>query len=91
MRLIEVFSGRISKSAMDGTINLDEIASENYDYHSWRECAEYAATTIDSLRCDGSLKTELQRETAHHLLSQLATEPICASKAIEAIHRLQSE
>jgi hypothetical protein len=91
MRLIKIFSSRISACAMNGTINLDDVGSGNEDYHSWRECGEYAATTIDSLRSDGSLGTELQRETAHHLLSQLAAEPIRSSKATEAIHRLQSE
>lgn len=91
MHLIETFFDRISAGMVTGTMNLDEVASENEDYHSWRECAERAATTIDSLRSDGSLQTELQRETAHRLLSQLAAEPIRASKAIEAIHRLQNE
>jgi len=91
MRLIEILSRRISAGAMSGTMNLDEVTRENENCHSWRECAEYAATTIDSLRCDASLRTELQRETAHHLLSQLAAEPIRSSKATEAIHRLQSE
>ena len=43
------------------------------------------------LRRDGSSQTDLQRERAHQLLSQLASEPIRSAKAIEVLHLLQNE
>jgi hypothetical protein len=91
MRLLETFSNRIASGAKNGTMDLDEVAREKEEYQSWRACAEHAAETIDSLRSDGLLRTEVERETAHRLLSQLAAEPIRSAKAIEAMHRLQNE
>ena len=91
LQLAEIFAERIKNGANNGGMKLDEIDRENNDWHSWRECADFLSEAIDSLRRDGSLQTDLQRERAHRLLSQLASEPIRSSKAIEALHRLQND
>lgn len=91
IRLGEMFTERIRKGAQDGSMKLDEIDQEHQEWNSWRESADHLAETIDSLRRDGSLQTDLQREQAHHLLSQLASEPVRSGKAIEVLHRLQNE
>ena len=91
MRLGEIFTERILNAAQKGAVKLDELDQENHEFNSWRDNADYLAETIDSLRRDGSLKTDLQREQAHHLLSQLASEPIQSSKALEVLHRLQND
>ena len=91
IKLGETFTERIRKGAQDGSMKLDEIDQEHQEWNSWRDCANYLAETIDSLRGDGSLQTDLQREQAHHLLSQLVSEPVRSAKAIEVLHRLQNE
>ena len=64
---------------------------EKGEYRTWRECAAYAAEALESLRHDGSLRTDVDREKAHGILSVLAAEPLRISEAIEALYRLQSE
>lgn len=91
IRLGEIFAERIRKGVQDGTLNLDATNPKQQDFHSWRESAHFLAETIDSLRRDGSLQTDLQREQAHGLLSQLVAEPIRSVKAMEVLHRLQNE
>lgn len=91
MRLGEIFTERIRKGVQDGSMKLDEIDQKHDEWNSWRENADYLAEMIDSLRRDGSLQTDLQREQAHRLLSQLASEPVQSPKAMEMLHRLQNE
>ena len=88
--MVAMFVERIRAGAVAGTMDLDERLPEGDDYHSWRECAEHAAEAIDSLRNDGSFRTDLQREEAHRLLSTLAAEPIRCSHAVVGLHRLQN-
>jgi hypothetical protein len=90
LAMLKQFTERIVVGAGGGTIDLDERLPEQGDHHSWRECAEYVAGAIDSLRRDGSLATDLRRENAHQLLSRLAAEPIRCSKAIDVLHWLQN-
>ncbi|HEY5743009.1 MAG TPA: ATP-binding protein [Terrimicrobiaceae bacterium] len=89
--LIEAFVERIRTGALAETLDLDQRAPEGEGYHSWRECAKHAAEVIESLHSDGSLRTDMHRERAHRLLSTLAAEPVRASQAIAAMHRLQNE
>jgi hypothetical protein len=91
MRLGKTYAERVRKGAQDGSMKLDEIDQGLQEWNSWRESADYLAETVDTLRGDGSLQTDLQREQAHRLLSQLASEPVRSSKAIEVLHRLQNE
>jgi hypothetical protein len=90
MGLVETFVERIRGGALAGAPDLDQRIPERDDYHSWRECAEYAAEVVESLRSDGSLRTDLNREQAHKLLSTLAAEPIRCSHAVIGLHRLQN-
>jgi len=91
MALVESLADRITAGASSGIIQLDETKPELGEFESWRDCAGYAAETIDSLRRSGKLQTELQREQAYRLLSKLAAAPIQAPKAVEARHQLQNE
>jgi hypothetical protein len=91
IKLGETFRKRIRKGAQEGSMNLDEIDQEHQEWNSWHESANYLAETADSLRSDGSLQTDLQREQAPQLLSQLASEPVRSAKANEVLHRLQNE
>lgn len=91
MQLGDIFTQRIRKYAREGSMTLDEIDREQHELNSWRESANYLAETIDSLRHDGSLCSDLQKEQAYHLLSQLASEPVRSPKAIEVLYRLQHE
>jgi hypothetical protein len=77
--------------ALSGGMSLDEVDKEESSWNSWRDCAGYLAEAIESLRRDGSLQTDHQRERAHHLLSQLASPPIQSSKARDVLHRLQED
>jgi hypothetical protein len=91
MRLVEPFGERMITGVATHSLDLDARNPEQDEHESWRDCASYAAETIDSLRKDGSLRTDLQRDQAHRLLSLLASEPIRSPKAVEALHRLQNE
>lgn len=91
IRLGEDFTERLQRGLRDGTMKLDELDQEHEEWNSWRESAEHLAETIDSLRRDGSLQTDVERERAHGLLSKLAAEPIRSPKAIEVLHRLQND
>ncbi len=91
IKLGEIFTERIRKGAQEGSMKLDEIEREQQEWNSWHEIACYLAETIDSLRRDGSLQTDLHREQAHDLLSLLASEPVRSAKAVEVLHRLQNE
>jgi hypothetical protein len=88
--LIEGFVERIRTGALAGAMDLKQQEPADEDYHSWRECAEHAAEAIESLRNDGSLRTDVQREHAHRLLTALAAEPIRSSHAVFGLHRLQN-
>jgi hypothetical protein len=91
IELGETFIRRIRKALLDGSLILNERSTETEDWHTWGEIIEYLAEAIDSLRQDGSLQTDFQRERAHDLLSDQAAEPVRSSKALEALHRLQNE
>ena len=91
IRVDEAFTERIQKGLRAGNMRLDDINQEQQEWHSWRESVEHLAEAIDSLRCDGSLQSDEQREQAHRLLSLLEAEPIRSSKAIEVLHHLQNE
>jgi hypothetical protein len=90
LKLVEVFIDRVGKQAGDQPAALDEC-HPGEGYHSWRECSDHAAKTLDSLRRDGSLQTELVREEAHQLLTRLGAEPIRSQEAREALHRFHNE
>jgi hypothetical protein len=91
IRLGTIFTERILNGLRSGSMDLNKINPELQDWHSWRDSTELLAETIESLHRDGNLRTEVQYEQAHRLLSQLAAEPICSSKASEVLHRLQNE
>ena len=90
LEIASIFSSRTAEAARTGSIDLDEINQEAEDYNSWRTCAGHAANLIRSLDKDGSLRTELQQETAHHILSLLAAEPVSSPEAREALHHLRN-
>ena len=90
-RLATAITQRILSGFRSGNLDLKEIKPELQDWHSWRDITECVAETIDSLQRDGSLRSEVQSEQAHLVLSRLAAEPICSSKASEVLHRLQNE
>jgi hypothetical protein len=89
--LAAAFTKRVLEGFRGGNLDFKEIKPELQEWHSWRDITECLAETIDSLQRDGSLRSEVQREQAHVLLSELAAEPICSSKASEVLHRLQNE
>jgi hypothetical protein len=84
--LVGTFVERIRELA--DIMDLDQRMPEEEGYSSWRECASHAAEAIDSLRNDGTLRTDFHREQAHKLLTALAGEPIRCSTAVVALHRL---
>jgi hypothetical protein len=89
--LVEGLTDRIEVGTAAGTLQLDQTRPEHGEFQSWRDCAGYAAETIESLRRSGKLQKELQRDQAYRLLSRLTVAPILAPKAVEALHRLQNE
>jgi hypothetical protein len=91
LQLGEIFSARIIEANSAGKIDLDARNPERQEHHSWRECAEYAASGIDALRAGGLLRTDAQRDRAHRLLVKLSTPPLRSSNAVAALHRLQQD
>ncbi len=91
LRLGMEFTQRIQTGLRDGSMRLDDVDRAHEEWHSWGESIEDLAEMIDSLRRDGSLRSDLQREQADGLLSALAAEPIRSSKALEVLHRLRNE
>lgn len=91
MALISTLALRLETGFASGALPLDERKPAEQQWHTWRECADHAAECIDSLRRDGSIKADLQREEAHVLLSRLAAEPIHSQPAVEALHHFHNE
>jgi len=90
LRIGQLFTDRIINDLRDGSTQLDETHSEQQDWHSWRESIEFLAETLESLRRDGGLHSDVHREEMHRVLSSLAADPIRSSKAIEVLHLLQN-
>jgi len=91
IRAANLFTDRLRNGLLDGSMNADDVDYEHEDRNSWRQISHFVAETIGTLRRDGLLQTDIQREQAHHLLSRLAAEPIASLKALEVLHRLQNE
>ncbi len=88
---VECVLNRLEVAVGSEKLDLDAVRTEREENCSWRECVGYAAQCLDSLRRDQVLRTDLQKEQVHGLLSRLAGMPFRAPGAIEALHRLQSE
>jgi hypothetical protein len=91
MLLGTMFTERILNGLRSGSLNLHEVDKELQDWHSWRDSTDCLAEMVDSLRLDGSLRTEDQYEQAYRLFSQLADDPISSSKASEVLYRLRND
>lgn len=89
--LVETWADRIIGLTNDKLVDLDATDRVKEEHHSWRECAEYAASSIDALNKGGLLRTDLQRDRAHRLLTRLASVPIRSGNAGAALHALQKE
>lgn len=88
--LVEIFTDRIIAATTARLIDLDQRNAADGEHHSWRDCAEYAASGIDALNKGGVLVTDLQRDRAHTLLSRLVSAPLRSANASAALHALQS-
>lgn len=91
MALVSTLALRLESGLASGALPLDERRPAEQQWHTWRECADHAAECIDSLRRDGSIRADMQREEAYVLLSRLAAEPIHSQPAVEALHHLHNE
>jgi hypothetical protein len=89
--LIRAFLDRIDKGLDERTLDLDATRPEAGQHHSLREIADYAAETIDTLRRDGGLVHDVDKELAFQLLDRMAKDPIRSSNASETRHRLQED
>jgi len=91
VRLVSALVGRLNTGLASGARSVSKQEPPDEEWRKWRQCADYTAQSIDSLCRDGSLRTDLQREQAHGLLSRLAAEPIHSQPAVEALHRLHND
>ena len=87
--LIEALLARIENGLKVGSLVVDFRDYQQGIHHSWRDCSNYAAEWLLSLRQGGWLDTAIAREKAVQLLNRLASEPLKADKALEGLHRFQ--
>jgi len=87
--LIEALLARIENGLKVGSLVVDFRDYQQGIHHSWRDCSNYAAEWLLSLRQGGWLDTAIAREKAFQLLNRLASEPLKADKALEGLHRFQ--
>ncbi len=88
---VDRFADRLISGTRAQTLDLDVKDSANDEHHSWRECANYAAQTVESLFKGGLLLTALQLDHAHRLLTRLSAAPIRSPDAAKALHSLQRD
>jgi hypothetical protein len=89
--LIQMGELLAEKIRQAGSLSLDDTDPAQQEWHSWREITELIAETVNSIRRDGLLQNDAQRDRAHRLLLVLAAAPIRSLRAVEVLHRLQEE
>src|SRR6202011_4894522 len=62
--LIRAFLDRVERGLNEQALDLDAIRPEAGQHHSLREIADYAAETIDTLRRDGCLVHDGEKDIA---------------------------
>jgi hypothetical protein len=82
---------RVEETRPPKTLNLDLTRPELGQHIPLRDVLEDAVETLDSLRKDGLLVQDTQKQQAYRLLARLANEPIGSGNARSALHMLESE